>query len=304
MYRICLDMPFVSMRDGHRVHVRVLGRGAPCVLMHGFASSGGSWLPFIAPLLHRYRFIVPDLRGFGRSQQAPLRSSCPLDTYADDLAELAEELGLTGAPLIGMSMGALSAVRCFERGRSRRFSRYMHIDQGLVIHNAADAPHGLLGAAQAGFFARVRVLLDALDAYDPGRYADLPAAFKRDLARVFSEFASAAFTHPQVREAVERATAEPRLLPWFLPAAGFATHVQIMRAYLEQRYDLRAGFAAIPVPSVVLIGGASRMYPPEGQRRIARLSARARAVELPGVGHMLPLEAPRAFVRELHSFLA
>ena len=172
-----------------------------------------------------------------------------------------------------MSMGALSAVRCFERGRGERFSRYMHIDQGLVIHNVGDASHGLLGAAQAGFFTRVRRVLDALDRHGSDAYASLPNTLRRELASVFSEFAAAAFTHPQVREAVGRATATPRLLPWFLPPGGFLTHVKIMRAYLERGYDLRAGFRAIPVPSTVLIGGASRMYPPEGQRRIAALSA-------------------------------
>lgn len=297
-------MAQVAMRDGHKLQVRVLGRGAPCVLVHGFASSGNSWLPFVAPLLRRYQFIVPDLRGFGGSRDVPLASPCPLDSYADDLGALAEHFGLRDAPLVGMSMGALSAVRCFERGQGRRFARYMHIDQGLVIHNADTSPHGLLGPAQPGFFARVRALLDTIGAHGYASYAALPAPLKRELARVFSEFAEAAFTHPQVRGAVERATAAPGLLPWFLPEAGFAAHVQIMRAYLERRYDLRPAFAAIPVPSRVLIGGASRMYPPEGQRRIARLSARASAVELPGVGHMLPLEAPRAFLRELSAFLA
>ena len=292
------------MRDGQRVYVRSVGRGAPCVLVHGFASSGASWLPFIAPLLHRYRFFMPDLRGFGASQGATLRSACPLDTYAEDLGELAARLELRDAALIGMSMGALSAVRCFERGHGARFTRYMHIDQGLVIHNANDAAHGLLGAAQPAFFARVQRVLDALDRLGAKAYAALPDALRRELAGVFSEFAAAAFTHPQVRGAVERATATPGLLPWFLPAQGFAAHVQIMRAYLENHYDLRAGFRALPVPSLVLIGGASRMYPAEGQRRIAALSVRASSVELPGVGHMLPLEAPRAFLRELRDFLA
>ncbi|HEX6243767.1 MAG TPA: alpha/beta hydrolase [Polyangiales bacterium] len=301
------------MRDGQRLYVRSVGRGAPCVLVHGFASSGASWLPFIAPLLHRYRFLMPDLRGFGASQRAALRTDCPLDTYGDDLGELAERLELRDAALIGMSMGALSAVRCFERGRGARFSRYMHIDQGLVIHNASDAPHGLLGPAQPGFFARVRRVLDALERHTAEQsergvaasdYAMLSHSLRRELASVFSEFAAAAFTHPQVRGAVERATATPRLLPWFLPAGGFAAHLQIMRAYLERQYDLRSGFRTISVPSVVLIGGASRMYPAEGQRKIAALSAHASSVEIPGVGHMLPLEAPRAFLRELRAFLA
>lgn len=297
-------MPVVSLRDGQALHVRVVGRGAPCVLVHGFASSGSSWLPFIAPLLHRYQFIVPDLRGFGASRGAKLSGPCPLDIYGDDLGDLAERMGLYDAPLVGISMGALSAVRCFERGQGKRFSRYMHIDQGLVIHNVAGAPHGLLGPAQAPFFKRVRGVLDSLSQHTANSYAQLPQTLQRELASVFSEFAAAAFTHPQVRSAIERATARPRLLPFFLPDAGFEAHVQIMRAYLEHRYDLRAAFAAIQVPTVVLIGGASRMYPPEGQRRFAKLSPRAQARELPGVGHMLPLEAPRAFLRELKAFLA
>jgi non-heme chloroperoxidase len=297
-------MPVVTLRDGQALHVRVVGRGAPCVLVHGFASSGSSWLPFIAPLLHRYQFIVPDLRGFGASRSATLSGPCPLDTYGDDLGDLAERMGLRDASLVGMSMGALSAVRCFERGQAKRFSRYMHIDQGLVIHNAAGASHGLLGPAQAAFFKRVRAMLDALAEGPKASYAQLPEPLQRELASVFSEFAAAAFTHPQVRSAIERATARPGLLPFFLPDAGFEVHVQIMRAYLEQRYDLRAAFAGIQVPCVVLIGGASRMYPPEGQRRIAKLSPRAQTRELPGVGHMLPLEAPRAFLRELKAFLA
>jgi pimeloyl-ACP methyl ester carboxylesterase len=297
-------MPLVPLRDGQQLHVRVIGRGAPCVLVHGFASNGNSWLPFVAPLLHRYQFIVPDLRGFGASRHVALSNACPLTTYADDLGDLAAAFDLRDAPLIGISMGALSAVRCFERGQGERFARYMHIDQGLVIHNASDAAHGLLGAAQTGFFARVRAVLDTIDAQGVRAYADLSPALRRELAGVFSEFAAAAFTHPQVRDAIERTTATPQLLPWFLPEAGFPTHVQIMRAYLERGYDLRPAFAALEVPSVVLIGGASRMYPAEGQRRIAALSPRAEARELAGVGHMLPLEAPRAFLRELRTFLA
>jgi len=85
----------------------------------------------------------------------------------------------------------------------------------------------------------------------------------------------------------------------------YPTLLTIMRAYVEQRYDLRAPFAALPLPVHVLIGGASRMYPAEGQRHHVRtLRPEARVTELPGVGHVVPLEAPRAFVRALSRYLA
>ena len=43
------------------------GTGAPLVLLHGFNASGKVWAPFIPELARRYRLIVPDLRGHGRS---------------------------------------------------------------------------------------------------------------------------------------------------------------------------------------------------------------------------------------------
>jgi pimeloyl-ACP methyl ester carboxylesterase len=293
----------VRMRDGHSLHVRVLGRGSPCMLVHGFASDSGAWLPFVGPLLHRHRFILPDLRGFGRSRAVPLQASCPLSCYAQDLADVARTLQLEALPVAGMSMGALSLAQCFRLGEAERFSRYLHIDQGPVIHNRDGHEHGLLGAAQQPFFQRMRELVDALDAQRELSYATLPRELTRRMAGVFSEFSGAAFSARPLRRTVGALTGEPLLLRYFLPEAGFTTYVQIMRAYLERDYDLREAFRAIRVPLTVLIGGASRMYPPAGQQVIARFAPHAALRELPGVGHMLPLEAPRRFMRELTLFL-
>jgi non-heme chloroperoxidase len=295
---------WVPMRDGQRLHVRVLGRGAPCLLIHGFASDSSAWLPFIGPLLRRYRFIMPDLRGFGRSRGVPLQAACPLTCYAQDLSDVAQRLELDGLPVVGMSMGALSAVQCFGLGESQRFGRYLHIDQGPVIHNRDGYEHGLLGAAQPPFFARMRALVDALDAHPELSYAALPPALMRDMAGVFAEFSSAAFSAEPLRFTVRALTGEPRLLRYFLPEQGFAAYVGIMRAYLERNYDLREAFREIRVPLTVLIGGASRMYPPAGQHEIGKFAPQAILREMPGVGHLLPLEAPRRFLQELTRFLA
>jgi pimeloyl-ACP methyl ester carboxylesterase len=201
-----------------------------------------------------------------------------------------------------MSMGALSAVRCFERGHGARVARYMHIDQGLVIHNTHDYAHGLLGAAQPAFFRRVRALLDRLSGLPMLSYAGLPGSVRRELGRVFGEFAHAGFAHPGLASVVARIAQWPQLLSAFLPAEGLPTHVKIMRAYLERAYDFRRAFAAIEAPTTVLIGGASRMYPAAGQRMMASAGA-MRMSEIAAAGHMLPLEAPRRFLQELNAFL-
>jgi non-heme chloroperoxidase len=273
------------------------------MLVHGFASDSGAWLPFIGPLLHRYRFVLPDLRGFGGSRAVPLQASCPLSCYAQDLADVARALALDALPVVGMSMGALSLAQAFRMGEAGRFGRYLHIDQGPVIHNRDGSAHGLMGAGQQPFFARMRALVDALDAQPALSYAALPRELTRCMAGVFSEFSSAAFSVKPMRGAVRALTSEPRLLRYFLPELGFATYVQIMRAYLERDYDLREAFGEVRVPLTVLIGGASRMYPPAGQQVIARFATHAVVRELAGVGHMLPLEAPRRFLRELTQFL-
>jgi pimeloyl-ACP methyl ester carboxylesterase len=59
--------------------------------------------------------------------------------------------------------------------------------------------------------------------------------------------------------------------------------------------DLDAGLAAIEAPALVLVGTADKLTPPRYAREMAdRLADCQGVVELPGIGHMTPLEAPDA----------
>ena len=275
------------------------------MLLHGFASDGRSWLPFIAPLLHRHRFIIPDLRGFGASHDVPLDDGCPLTQFADDLEHVLETLQVRDAALVGISMGAFTAVQSFARHGGARFSRYMHIDQGLIIRNRPDYPFGLLGAAQPRFFERLEKLLLALDSDLFERsYDELPSAIREEFWTLLGEFSAAAFTAPAAGSLLRRAARSERLMRALLPVGRWQTYPRVVRAYLQRDYDLSDAFRAIRVPTTVLIGSASRMYPAEGQRRMRELAPHARIYEVENAGHMLPYEAPRVFMRELRTFLA
>lgn len=83
-----------------------------------------------------------------------------------------------------------------------------------------------------------------------------------------------------------------------------------IRGFLAQlaaqstRPDSRPSLAAIDVPALVLIGADDEVCPPALQVELARGIPDAVVVELAGVGHMAPLEAPDAVARELRAWLA
>jgi non-heme chloroperoxidase len=81
------------------------GKGEPVVFSHGWPLSADAFedqIFFLAS--HGYRCIAHDRRGHGRSSQ-PWNGN-DMDTYADDLAELAENLDLKGAVHVDIRQGA------------------------------------------------------------------------------------------------------------------------------------------------------------------------------------------------------
>ena len=89
------------------------GEGPVVVMLHGGMADHRAALPFVAPLSERYRIIVPDQRGSGKSH-----SPHPLtfEKLADDVGALLEHLDVDTAVVGGVSSGtgvALSfALNC------------------------------------------------------------------------------------------------------------------------------------------------------------------------------------------------
>ncbi|WP_219518905.1 alpha/beta fold hydrolase [Nonomuraea ceibae] len=81
------------------------GTGRPLVLLHGGFLHHRMWDDQIPAFAERFRVIAPDARGHGRSPNAtePYR-------LTDDLAALLRHLGTGPAILVGVSMGAATAV--------------------------------------------------------------------------------------------------------------------------------------------------------------------------------------------------
>jgi pimeloyl-ACP methyl ester carboxylesterase len=88
---------------GQTIHYWDVGVGPVVVLVHGLGSKKEDWLPVIGPLSQKYRLLVPDQIGFGRSDKPLLDYS--VQTYVDFLNELLRQLRVEKASLVGESLG-------------------------------------------------------------------------------------------------------------------------------------------------------------------------------------------------------
>src|ERR1700755_1791384 len=97
-------MGTVTTKDGTEIYYKDWGTGQPIFFHHGWPLSGGDWGGQMMFFLNRgFRVIANDRRGHGRSSQTA--NGHDMDTYAADVAELAQALDLKNAVHIGHSTG-------------------------------------------------------------------------------------------------------------------------------------------------------------------------------------------------------
>lgn len=115
----CADVRRVAHR-GRRVCWRGFGAGAPLVLLHGGHGSWLHWVRNIEPLAARYRVWVPDMPGYGESDDldadahAPERLELLIDAMIATLAQLVD--AGTAVGVAGFSFGGLVAASMAARG--------------------------------------------------------------------------------------------------------------------------------------------------------------------------------------------
>ena len=93
---------------GTRIHYRSVGRGDAVLLIHGLGSSGEDWELQVRALSRRFRVIIPDLRGSGRSGKP--KGPYEIAHFAADLWALLRRLGIDRAHVVGFSLGGAVAL--------------------------------------------------------------------------------------------------------------------------------------------------------------------------------------------------
>lgn len=98
---------------GRKIFVAEAGSGPAVVLLHGGgpgASGVANYSRNIDALAQRYRVLVPDMPGYGRSSKG-IDKSDPFGCLADAMRGVLDELSISTAHLIGNSYGGAAALR-------------------------------------------------------------------------------------------------------------------------------------------------------------------------------------------------
>jgi non-heme chloroperoxidase len=115
-------MSTIKTRDGTEIFYKDWGSGQPIVFSHGWPLSGDAWDAQMMFFGERgYRVIAHDRRGHGHSAQTWAGND--MDTYADDLAALIEELNLRDIILVGHSTGGGEVTRYIGRHGTQRVAK-------------------------------------------------------------------------------------------------------------------------------------------------------------------------------------
>lgn len=270
----------ILLRDGVRIAVSDTAPAAPratVVFLHGFCLDRRTWQDQRARLHRRYgddvRVIAPDHRGHGQSAEAPM-STYTIDQCAHDLAEVLQALHVTGpVVLVGHSMGAMVALS------------YLGLDDA---ERPVDPSGLILVATAAGNLAHRGIGCLLNSPLTTGLFEAVAHTPQRALRMLAAPLGAAlAHLHPHgtQRQALARVTASALANTTICTAVGFLPSLRSFNAYPVLR--------TVTAHTTVISGGLDVLTPPEHSRELAAAIPNCQHIALPGLGHMLPLEAPQ-----------
>lgn len=277
----------VTAPDGTRLHVETLGPdGAPTILLaHGYTNTQGTWHFQRRSLAGEFRVVSYDLRGHGSSEDAG-GDGYTMEALAGDLAAVVEACVPKGqrAVVAGHSLGAMSALALAEERAELLRSRVAGVV--LVSTSGSDIIAGILGAGLSALQS-VAVALAPRVVGLRGRLGTTPSDLTYLGIRAIALCPSASPAHVAFTEAMSlgcRETVRAALIPVFTAL------------------DLTEAAGQVAVPALVMTGDRDRLTPLDAARRLVDHLPDARLVELPGVGHMAPLEAHETVTAHLRAF--
>lgn len=255
--------------EGVELYYEIHGSGFPLVLIRGLGSNADHWYSQVPPFSLRFRLVIFDNRGIGRSGKPDVRYTIPM--MADDTAGLMDALGISKAHILGLSMGGMIA---------QEFAlRYPQMVGGLVLactHCGGDA-----AVRPSGICSTFNDLM----------FSGTQEAVKKAQTCVYAEQ-----TLTEVPEIIQKNREVSQKFP---PD----TEVLIRQLEAIEHHDTWERLPLIHAPTLVLAGKEDALIPPENSRILAERIPGARLQIIEGGGHLFLVEQEDVFNRTVLDFL-
>lgn len=271
-------MPYLMTQDDVEIFYTDWGTGSPVVLIHGWPVNGDMWeqqATFLAE--HGLRVIKYDRRGFGRSEQT--WDGYDYDTMAADLNDLMEELDLTGATLVGFSMGGGEVVRYLSEYGSERVAKAVLVSAvPPFMLKTEDNPEGVDGSV----------------------FDDIEKAIRKDRPAFLAEFGKKFYGRTALRHTVSE-----EVLEWNQEMAltgSMRSTLACAKAWSTT--DFREELKEISIPVLVIHGDSDATVPFEvSGARSAKLLPNATLSVYEGAPHGLFITDADKLNAELLQFI-
>jgi 2-(acetamidomethylene)succinate hydrolase len=274
----------VELPAGRFRLLRWEGDARTAIFLHGLTGVAEVWGPTVEALRpDRPVCLALDQRGHGHSPKPG--SGYAVTDYVADLLALVRKLHLEGADLVGHSMGARVAMVAAAR-HPRLFRSVAIVDIGpeqwAANHRATVAALDRMAASYPNADA-------AVGGAASGRP---PGAIVRDLAEARPD--------ADVLRAIALArlrTAPDGTVTWLADREALK---QTVVAHRSRNYW--RDWERISIPALFVHGAASNEVRPAIAEAMRRRNPRVRYHALQGIGHNIPLLAPRALGEALRDF--
>ena len=250
---------------GQTIHYFDLGSGPVVVLLHGLGSRKDDWLPVLEPMAQKYRLLVPDQIGFGKSDKPLLDYS--VQTYVDFLNEFLRQLKVEKASLVGESLGGwIAALFVAEIGSG---AHLIPVEKLVLVDAAGLKQETPIPDMNPSSLAAMRGVMEAV-------FYDTSWVTEDALRKIFTDKLA-------VRDGYT--------------VRSFLTNPTREKERLDDR------LASIKVPTLVTWGKQDKLLPITSGERYAAGIVGAKMVSFDKCGHVPPIEKTEEFLAAVIAFL-
>jgi pimeloyl-ACP methyl ester carboxylesterase len=279
-----LDVDWDAVRhrtvvDGSEIEYVDIGSGPAMVFIHGLGACWQTWLENLPHFSRSHRCVAMDLAGFGAS--ACVDGEVSIERFAKSVAELLDQLGIDRAVVLGNSMGGFIALELAIR-RPELVEKLVLVSAAVFWQEYRHAqPLVALARATEGTVGRALV--------DAEQWLVRRPRLREVALRFGGIWAPASL--PQELQAEILLTA--KRTEGFLPA---------LRALAS--YPLREELRLVRCPALVVWGDKDTQVGVRHAFELEREIPNAEVSIYEGIGHVVMLEAPERFNREVAAFIS
>jgi len=288
-----LTTQMLPVGGGHQIYVETVGRpdGIPVVYLHGGPGSGCQ--PGHRRLFdpNRFRAVLFDQRGCGRSLPYRSRENNTTADLVADMETIRETLGIKRWMVVGGSWGATLALAYAERHPDRVSAIVLRATFLGTRSELEWAFGGSLGHFHPGLYRDFRAMLPEDERHDP-----LTGYWRRILDPdpvVHAPFARAWYETERILSEATPAGTRLDLRALRLPAARLPStpfmeaHYFANNAFLEPDELMNNAGRLAGIPGIIVQGQYDLLCPPATAYALAEAWPRAQVRIVPRAGHSL-----------------